>query len=686
MKSRHFNCIYFRAFSLLALFFISFSFTVHAQEGDSQIDLFFNRFGENFTLSDITINRNLQGYNGCECSDLGFDTGFFDVWFEDCEFTTSGFNDPLLGEDRRAVVCQVYSILADIIELQSGGCGTFDQIVNVRIMPSEIVQELNITQLLSVEQQGIGSALYHIYEGNIVNGMPWEIINTGQIPEEWGTKVFHSEIRINFNSPIINWWTDFNVAPPNNSGLVDLYTAVFHEAIHTLGFTSLFEVTNGIFFSEFDRSIIFGNTNDGFNDILSNQPEPSFNWDLVLQQADFYNGCEVVNSSESHLFFQGVGATDRYPILADNSTPILLAQSHSHLNIDCGGNFTAPFLMHWELPVETRREITFEETDILCQLGYTMNIPPGLFNSSIPTGFSCGCTVAGAEDNGANCSSIYEISLCETLTLNTADLIANDVNVDDIIFLDVQNFIYGTVDDPVDTNNDNIFVFSPSQAGLAVLSYIPVGCNGKQGNLTNIFVQVVPNLDCSATFDCNIDLACDIVEPFECLAIANDDCSPLSDCNQICNPQFCGVVYSDELPAINPPVIRGILNFPYAPQIGSIKTNVGIVPGWVRASGTPDIFVNTSSGDGFILLNGAALDNGLSQNSEGVMTFIPFEEKRYLISLEFSGNSVGGEEQLFLIDIIDGAGLSTPPEVNSPAIYNGIQQNILTQEFINAPQ
>lgn len=154
------------------------------------------------------------------------------------------------------------------------------------------------------------------------------------------------------------------------------------------------------------------------------------------------------------------------PILSSNSNSQLEESSFSHLHIGCDNQNTPDYLMHATLPPATRRVITDAEKNILCTLGYTLNV--------------CGCSVAGAIDFGPNCNETYEVSLCEQLIINEIDILGNDnLNIDlndaEIGFIQVSNPAFGELED----NMDGTYTFTPTMIGMAVLTYVPIGCNGQ---------------------------------------------------------------------------------------------------------------------------------------------------------------------------------------------------------------
>jgi nitrous oxidase accessory protein NosD len=646
---------------------------------------FFDRFGNFYNTAELMIpteliqnGRPVTGFDGCECENLGINTGYFNVWFEDCFYETmTGFNDPddpdsddvTLGEERRTVVCRVFEEIAGMIALQSGGCGG-EQIVNVRIRPSQPLLEINQPNPLPNYLGGVASAYYWNYKYGIVDGFPWIIINTGEIPGE-SDDLFHGEIRINFE-PTANfdWWYGLQNGPLAGSGQTDLYSVVWHEALHMLGFASLLTRLPGRF-TRYDLFLRLLYQNGPDLGIIVNAPFPGFNWEIdpSVTNADLYSSCQDAEGTFGpDMIFRT--ATGDIPVLANDNTinidgdDISLGEaSHSHLNINCDNNPTGDYLMHWFLPPETRRAITEEELKILCSIGYTIE------DTQI-NNYSCGCTVAGAEDFGPACVPYYQVSLCETLVLNEADLIANDnANVSAIQYLGVRDPQFGQVE----LNLDGTYTFTPARLGLVVLTYIPKGCNGQIGNPTNVYVIVTADPACPTTYECTQVVSCDDLPGYNCREYVN--CQPLSSCNLICNPQICGTIYRTG----GAPPVWGIMDFPYPPL--GLRGN-GLVPNWTRTHGTPDFRTNQVTDDnGFIILATELQTLYDPGNTEGVMTTVELNPSNYLFSLRHDVIDLDGPLDL-TIDLIEGAQMIPQTDYSSFPGYSGSLQNIIAESIV----
>ena len=630
----------------------------------------YDRFGNTYTINQISFvppggaglaPTPTRAYDDCGCDDsnIGINTGYFDIWFEDCRFDTDeGFDDPTLGIDRRRVVCQVFAELANLIQVGNGGCGG-EQTVNVQIVPSSDDTPITIS-LLDNNLGGVGSAYYFEREYGLAHGLPWTIINSGEVPVEFEGNMFHGTIRINFDSPTIDWHLGL---PPNNppAGEDDLYSVAMHEALHMLGFASAF--FDEPFVTRFDSYLDLIHLDGTREDVVENINPPSLDWgQAILDDNDLFSSCLDMDMNNPiqgpDMVFQSVTNAD-YPIFTDDAYDE--ASSHSHLHIGCDGANTADFLMNDFLPSGIRRTITDEELDILCTLGY-----------SIDDGTtSCGCMVAGAEDFGPDCNSIFEMSLCDNpLEITVAQLLANDNNVAGIEHVEMLKPIMGEV---VFDEVNGIITFTPNRMGLAVFVYIPIGCGGQQGNATKVFINVIGDPDnCPQTFDCEAALNCaDFTLP-NCRD--NPNCNYENDnCNLICNSTICGLSYGT---LTNP--FGGIINYS---DFESRRS--AVVPSWYRTDGTPDLWASLPPNT-YLKLDGRnnyptnnTQNSGSDTNFEGMMTWVDIAlNTNYLLGFDYFSFNQSNDANLS-VNLIDGREMRYSPQLSEPVNYTGDIENIV---------
>ena len=315
---------------------------------------FSDRFGNLYFPAELKIPDLFGGgaeeFPGCGCADVGVDTGPFDLWFEDCLFNTGeGFDHLTEGPVRRFEVCRIFAELLDIIEFQTYPCGGDDPMIQIRIMPSVAVPGYfadggNLPQMLQTIL-GQGSSYYGTDNEGILDGMVWEIINSGLVSQEY-SGFYHGLMRFNFD-PLngISWHASFNPSdqPPANEW--DLYSVAYHEAFHVLGFHSfLINSTNGNFtgpttigFSRYDR---FLTAEPGNIPLVQNNNPPGFDWSLNpgINPTDLYNSCDNPGTGPDVCFTTGGNC---YPVFTGN---VGATNAFSHLDIDCDGTPTPQYL------------------------------------------------------------------------------------------------------------------------------------------------------------------------------------------------------------------------------------------------------------------------------------------------------------------------------------------------------
>ncbi len=627
-----------------------------------------DRFGNAYPIEYIKLpevvmgggESRLDSVPGCGCSEFDISTGYFNIYFEDCIYTESGFNDPVLGADRRRVVCQVFSEIADTIVLQTtGACDELVREVNVRILPSQVVPELGLTTTLDSDVLGVATPYGRPSIGLSV-GFPWLIINAADVPATFPSPDnYHGTIRINFEDDVnASYWYGTGSGPSSSSGLTDLYTVVWHEALHMLDFRSSILGNVGAY-TLYDQYLrfIYSAAPGTLIPIIEETPGEWPFWIrnmMIDPGSDFYKSCQDIQSIIGpDLYFEGTN--DKYPVLSNNGSDQLMQQSHSHLNANCDATMTPDYLMSGFLPPETRRQITTDELDIMCTLGYHM-------------GTECGCTVAGVEDFGPDCETRYEVDMCDSLTIYVDDLVANDhPDVTGISELFLLTPLYGELTwQPMSSS----YLFKPNRPGLTLLGYTPTGCDGRKGNFTLVYVRVKVSDDCIPTTDCEVVYDCENEPIFPaCQSFEDPFCDKSSFCNNLlCNPGFCnGMVYGNfqqpaftTLGVIDPPFM--ILSNPFA-----------LLPGWYRSHGTPDLLISENSST---IRLGA---NDLDDFSEGVWTLLAGEliEGRYLFGVYLENSFTNTGTLSFHADLVEANELEIPGDQSILPPYSGTSTTLL---------
>ena len=555
-------------------------------------NLYFDRFGNRYSANELSVPGGQTTANqvqlqslkslavtSCDClTDFGISTGKFELYFEDCELNTaSGFDDQTpsaggstLGRDRRRTICQVYADLNSTILQNAATCGMPADNVRVRIMPSQAngyyADGSNLAPL-PVTVGGAASAFttYGPKEG-IVEVMPWIVLNTGSDQQfNYGSQLYHGFLRINFTSFTNTWQTDHTV--PVASNAVDLYSVALHETMHMLGMGSFLNYDGLAWYSR-----LTGNFNGGYSRWDSHMKKAAGNVDvltpftpydyilnpLLTLPADLLNSC---NGTDLWI------GDHQAPLYSGTSANYSPGSSLSHLDESCTG---ASYVLNPTIaPGDDKRTISTTELQLFADLGYQVS------------GYS-NCVVAGVDDFYGNCAKTFVVSSCpgSSLTITTADLIANDINATGATNVELIS-TSGVLQTVTGGSNNSDYILTPAvnNSGDYLIRYQPVGCVAQTGNVTYAIVEVRPCQSCEFT-DVNQAQA---GNSFIVDNGPNCGVTPSSgkcvDCgfnknpdNLICNPEFC---------ADNSNLI---LDYSHFDCSGSAVTEL---PGWYRAAYTP---------------------------------------------------------------------------------------------------
>jgi hypothetical protein len=327
-------------------------------------DLYYDRFGNIWTETEITdLSANVVE----ECT-----AGVFKLSFSG-NYTS----------DEKTTVCEVFTYLSG----QVGGNNPVNGVVPIKI-----------------EFEGLGAgiggeaSLFYVLDCGILKNMPLANIRTKSNLLPLG--FYAALIKINEG---VNWYTGATVpnisnwnSDPAYLGKTDLYTAVLHEALHTLGFASTYggvKTSDGTIlpdvYTEYDKHLYqkTGNTIPlsqlpNYKKLIIPANDPiccSKHKKNEGAPTDFDAGCEDQIFFGQPNFFANI-FTEFAEVSNASSNPDPgnideINNKLSHLDIDCnGGNL--PFVMHPGLPASPathsypRRAITSPERDILNRIGY----------------------------------------------------------------------------------------------------------------------------------------------------------------------------------------------------------------------------------------------------------------------------------------------------------------------------
>ena len=330
------------------------------------------------------------------------DSGYFKLDFMD----DSGFVAPAgataaqlqMYQERRNVVCQVFKDISAMIEspLTTTGKSVKIWIRNIADLTS------------SPTAAGVATSFYTIYyfgnqsdRNGIMDGLVWKAIQSG----EDDTFVGVSHPLVSTNNHVPNYYhgqAAFNVDIYDTYN-VDLYTVVLHEAMHMLGFASLMKpdgnsvISGTKYYSRYD-SFLEGPNGEPLitptsectvsaNNVTSNP--------LILAP----NCTSSTPTNQSHdcnniIKFSGISTVPVYhPGCFEQGSSLSHFEDQCYVNPATSQPYGNDlyFVMSNAIPPGTiKQQLTPEERQALCNLGYTLNTTNGL---------SCnGVQVAGVYD------------------------------------------------------------------------------------------------------------------------------------------------------------------------------------------------------------------------------------------------------------------------------------------------
>ena len=274
-------------------------------------------------------------------------TGYFKAYFEDVELDNNiGYADPVYGEGRRQEACQVLQDIGEMLMLD-----TTEVTPDINFMRSDTPMPPNALA---------GASSYSgYYSTNPDNGSLHKHIISRQDPTP-GTGDFDALIITNFTGNT-QWDVDSNL----NSSTYDMYSVLYHEVLHTLGFRGFLpavipETNVPTIFNTFSSFSYQDNTlQNRFITAITNllnvpigAPSPWFTTNQVV-----YQGVKNI-----------VGATP--DAIKPVYSPLNWQQgsSLSHFDMDRAPGET--FVMHPSIGTNTERQIDDDEKDVLCHLGY----------------------------------------------------------------------------------------------------------------------------------------------------------------------------------------------------------------------------------------------------------------------------------------------------------------------------
>jgi Secretion system C-terminal sorting domain len=491
----------------------------------------FDRYGNKYSLSEITTGGDVTNNNSTAKSTLLCTSGIFELYFEagsGMENTTDATQNA-----RRAVVCQVFNDISNFINTPLKNVGNTNK---VRILVKDISQITSVPNVL-----GVASGFYNIPFnttagfGGIVDNEVWKTIISGKdsytnvvsplttvntTPTASGI-FYHGMMAFNFTG--ITWNTNLTINAP--IGSYDLYTVMLHEITHALGFASLINnngssnLSTGFnYYSRYDR-FLKNNANTQFlitngTTNCSTMYNYGFNSLVPTSVLQPNTGSCIANQTTCSSAIQFVG-TSTTPVYNPNCFDP--ASSLSHFEDLCvAPNVNDAYFVMSDASsngvqansVNTKRFLKPEERNALIDIGYSLNITYGN-NTTVSGSFNnyggtvnAGVNVAGIND-GINSSGNYTFIGNSGASITINGILTNDTNATSFECLqDV--YSPATLSATSGTSTTSI-TFSSTVTGLHLLRYVPINAAGKRGNITYIYVYV-NFVSCATPNACNFVL------------------------------------------------------------------------------------------------------------------------------------------------------------------------------------
>lgn len=493
-------------------------------------DTVFDNQGNKYFLSDLNIfssNSSKYGSGTINAiSNYSCSAGYFNLYFGmgSCfDGTTTA------ASDKRNVLCNLFTDICGFIHSPLSVPGNT---VRVNLYCGDL------TAATSTNVLGLASSIY-LCPANatnpnqgIVRSQVEKAIISGVDPYQnmplsvfGSANFYHGLLRLN-PSTTYTWNCNLSTATMSPSEY-DLYSVMFHEAMHVLGFGSLIDF-NGVslagsannFFAQYDR---FLRDPSGNNPLLVSSNTLCANTDLTCTTTINSNTCSPLDITNCANAFKYVSNTGTVSVFTPSC--FVPASSLSHFEDMCSyGSFTTSCTPTPTSPgynnlyfitsnafgqgtCHIKRRITKEELNVLCDLGY--NTTGTLVSSvngasfSYTSGNCPGLNVWGRSD-GVNSTGLYTITTATTsISIPISNLTTNDSPFTSTISCVEVVYTNTLTNASVSVSSGSVIVTANQGAGLIVLRYFPKNIGGDFGNATYVYVYFLPG-GCSSPGSCNM--------------------------------------------------------------------------------------------------------------------------------------------------------------------------------------
>ncbi len=333
-------------------------------------------------------------------------TGYFEAYFEDVALHNHvGYDDDTHGQARRDRACQVLQDIATLIKLdQTNVTPDILFAVNPGNMPAGALAAASAYSGYYSTGPDNGSLSKHI------------ISHIDPTPQNGSFDAF---VFTNF-SPSIGWDVDSSL----NANTYDLYTVLYHEVLHALGFRGLLPATISATNAPYQHS-----TFDAYTYKDSTLSNPFFNVTSEFLQTPIGapSSWFITNTDVYQGIKNKIGATPDgiRPVYS----PLSWEQGSSLSHFDMARAGGKIYIMNPSIGTNTTRTIHNDEKEVLCHEGYQVS---GLVG--------CEDATPWAEKDIANVlgSNGVPVTTCISILTNDYSLSGGSLSVHDIEHINIQ--------------------------------------------------------------------------------------------------------------------------------------------------------------------------------------------------------------------------------------------------------